>query len=170
LPGELRESVDFALAVNTAGKTVPQAFEGGSIAAAETAATVSPAALLLGTEMAAQSGIAGFASPIASAVAMPSAEMLQSVLGKAVEHQIIDGSEGDPKVTGEFARVLADALIDVRTANLDALLNALPGEPGDIQAIAVASWNGSSLAAFNPAQQFDPLEALAVHFDALPAA
>lgn len=185
LAGETREAVDgsaVAYSGNMGGNAAPRQFERASLAATEQASADSPAELLKGTA-AVHGDVSGFASPVADAVAMPSAEMLDAlVAGSRTDGH---GSLANPQAaqtTAEVARVIADSLVESGGAkNLDALLDALPGgahNPGSAletmaghaAAATLALWDVGSFGAIGLANSALTMEMLAVHQDFMPAA
>lgn len=185
LTGEMREPLDegdHAYSHNLAGRDVSHTSLANALAGGDTALSAALAELLHGTVAPGHSDIDAN-SLVAAAVAMPSAQILQSLpRGEAADsqfgaHRALTVAE-DTKTTGEVARVLADALVgggrDAHT--LDALLDALPGNPharaavsDDIAshvAAALGSWDSAFGAMPSLAHGAFTMEALAVHHDA----
>lgn len=153
--------------------------------AAHSASADSLTELLKGTDAPAHGGFAAFESPVANAVAMPSAEMLQPLTQASAAHSVMGSRDGlaifeavDP--SGEVSRILADALGSGGNHALDALLDALPGRAHELGVLpdAVASHFAANLASWwdAPFTGFDAehgnfaMDTLGMHQDAMPPA
>ena len=100
---------------------------------------------------------------------MPSAEMLRSAFHEATPAT----AEGDPKRTGEVARIAADALSEGESGlSINALLDGLPAKLSDHGGAleAGATWDAIAVLALGPAQPALAMEVLAVHPDMLAVA
>ena len=136
--------------------------DGNELSGADKAPSVSLTELLQGTDaVGADFGLSINRSFVADSVAMPSADMLQS---------LFPGGASYP--TAEVARLLADALVGP-TSGLDALFAALPGDgPAPnlgVEAFAspaYTTWDGTNAAA--AVEYFFTADALAVQADLAP--
>ena len=184
LTGEFRGSLDDgnAAAANIAGKDGPHASDVNAFAGADTTPSVSLTELLHGTDAPTHGEIAANAM-VANAVAMPSPQMLQSLLqGEAAHGEF--GPRGaltvaaEAKTTGEVARVLADALSGGgHGPSLDALIDSLSGHGHGPEAAqdAMASHVLAALGSWDMGQMLSSATfgfhaALGVHSDAPPPA
>jgi hypothetical protein len=126
--------------------------------------------LLQGTDMPAQAQIDSIA-PVADAVAMPDAAMLQA----------LDALEGEAKHSGEVSRVIAEA-IDGGGAgpDLTSVIDALTNQGGgggapeglaSVPEALVSAWDTAAFAGFHYANQAFTMDAMQLHHDAVqPAA
>lgn len=151
--------------------------------AAEAAVAQSAPTLLHSSDSPVPGAVAAISSFVADAVAMPSAEMLQSLVARGAARADVDlrsagNVEGEAQTTSEVSRVLVDALGGGRGGrhDIDDLLEALAAGGDARNAVEAFAGRGSApaegmhelaVAALNAHSPF-AADSLVVHHDAAP--
>jgi hypothetical protein len=165
LTGEIRESLEGGggpLPLNVRADAAMRVPEGNALVAKEAAPPAAVTDLLRGTDVPAQGDLQARAALVAEAVVMPAADSAATPVAITVADEA--------KTHGEVARILVEALAGGGDNPLDALLDALPGNPQVGVATAIGASDGSVFAAFVSPSAVFAIEAMAVHIDAPPLA